>query len=71
MYKLVKPLLFKLDPEKAHGLTIDALKMVQSSENLSYHGQNFNYNHPSLSQTIHGIKFNNPIGLAWDSYLKH
>ena len=29
MYKLVKPLLFKLDPEKAHGLTIDALKMVQ------------------------------------------
>ena len=24
----------------------------------------FNYNHPSLSQTIHGIKFNNPIGLA-------
>ena len=23
MYKLVKPLLFKLDPERAHGLTIN------------------------------------------------
>ena len=29
MYKLVKPLLFKLDPERAHGLTINALKCVQ------------------------------------------
>lgn len=30
MYKLVKPLLFKLDPERAHGLTINALKCVQN-----------------------------------------
>ncbi|EEE50343.1 quinone-dependent dihydroorotate dehydrogenase [Staphylococcus capitis] len=65
MYKLVKPLLFKLDPEKAHGLTIDALKMVQRVPKIyPIMDKIFNYNHPSLSQTIHGIKFNNPIGLA-------
>lgn len=29
MYKLIKPLLFKFDPEKAHGMTIDALKLGQ------------------------------------------
>lgn len=28
MYKLIKPFLFKIEPEKAHGLTIDALKNV-------------------------------------------
>lgn len=30
MYKLIKPFLFKIEPEKAHGLTIDALKTLQS-----------------------------------------
>lgn len=29
MYKLIKPFLFKIEPEKAHGLTIDALKTLQ------------------------------------------
>ncbi|MDT3967238.1 hypothetical protein RPO01_05820, partial [Staphylococcus saprophyticus] len=29
MYKLIKPMLFQFDPEKAHGMTIDALKFVQ------------------------------------------
>ena len=31
MYKLIKPLLFKFDPEKAHGMTIDALKLGQNA----------------------------------------
>lgn len=31
MYKLIKPLLFKIEPEKAHGLTIDALKLHKSN----------------------------------------
>ena len=31
MYKLIKPLLFKIEPEKAHGLTIDALKLLQKA----------------------------------------
>ena len=31
MYKLIKPLLFKIEPEKAHGLTVDALKFTQKN----------------------------------------
>ena len=30
MYKLMKPLLFKMDPEEAHGKTINALKLTQT-----------------------------------------
>lgn len=55
MYSLVKPLLFKLDPELAHRLSLSAL----------------NYLSPLLSQTIRsypqkvmGINFPNPVGLA-------
>ena len=65
MYKLVKPLLFKLDPERAHGLTINALKCVQKcSPILPIVNKLFTYNNPILTQHIHGISFDNPIGLA-------
>ena len=64
MYKLVKPLLFKLDPERAHGLTINALKCVQKcSPILPIVNKLFTYNNPILTQHIHGISFNNLIGL--------
>ena len=53
MYKLVKPLLFKLDPEKAHGLTIDALKMVQRVPKIyPIMDKIFNHNHPSFSSNF-------------------
>ena len=65
MYKLIKPLLFKFDPEKAHGMTIDALKLAQKRAFLlPVMHKLFNYEDPSLTQTIKGITFNNPIGLA-------
>ena len=75
MYKLIKPLLFKFDPEKAHGMTIDALKLGQNALLLPIMHKIFNYEDPSLTQTIKGITFNNPIGLAaltnLAKYLKH
>ena len=41
MYKLIKPLLFKFDPEKAHGMTIDALKLGQKNALFTtYYAQN-------------------------------
>lgn len=40
MYKLIKPLLFKFDPEKAHGMTIDALKLGQKRPFTTYYAQN-------------------------------
>ena len=65
MYKLIKPLLFKIEPEKAHGLTIDALKITQKqSYVLPIMKKLFDYQNPILSQNIHGITFENPIGLA-------
>ncbi|BGE81467.1 quinone-dependent dihydroorotate dehydrogenase [Staphylococcus petrasii] len=65
MYKLIKPLLFKFDPEKAHGMTIDALKFAQKQPFLlPIIHKLFTYDNPSLSQTIKGITFNNPVGLA-------
>lgn len=65
MYKLIKPLLFKIEPERAHGLTIDALKNVQKYPAcLPIVKSLFNYEHASLAQTLQGITFNNPVGLA-------
>lgn len=64
MYKLIKPLLFKIEPEKAHGLTIDALKIAQKqSYVLPIMKKLFDYQNPMLSQDIHGITFENQSAL--------
>lgn len=65
MYKLIKPMLFQFDPEKAHGMTIDALKFVQKHPKLlPVIKQVFHYENDLLNQTFKGIHFANPIGLA-------
>lgn len=65
MYKLMKPLLFKMDPEEAHGKTINVLKLTQNhSLFLSTIKRFFYYKHASLTQHIKDITFPNPIGLA-------
>ncbi|MBI2239534.1 MAG: quinone-dependent dihydroorotate dehydrogenase [Magnetospirillum gryphiswaldense] len=57
LYSLVGPLLRKLDAEQAHGLTIRALKsgLVPGRRAVS---------HTSLEQTLWGLRFPNPVGLA-------
>ncbi|MDI1795586.1 dihydroorotate dehydrogenase (quinone), partial [Staphylococcus aureus] len=51
MYKLIKPFLFKIEPEKAHGLTIDALKTLQKFPVLfPVVDKLFTYKNPTLSQ---------------------
>ncbi|MBO1198203.1 quinone-dependent dihydroorotate dehydrogenase [Staphylococcus simiae] len=65
MYKLIKPLLFKIEPEKAHGLTIDALKTLQKFPMLyPVVDQLFTYRNPILAQTIQEVHYDNPVGLA-------
>ncbi|ARJ26471.1 quinone-dependent dihydroorotate dehydrogenase [Staphylococcus lugdunensis] len=65
MYKLIKPLLFKIEPEKAHGLTIDALKLLQKAPFIfPIVKKLFVYEDPSLKQTIQGNTYDNPVGLA-------
>lgn len=56
MYKLVRPLLFKLDPETAHDLAIQALK-VRGKLCCGSRNQ-------TLTVNVMGLDFDNPIGLA-------
>jgi len=56
-YKLAKPILFSLDPERAHVLT---LSLVQRFGGLVPHHRP----DPSLAVEIAGLRFPSPVGLA-------
>lgn len=66
MYKsLIRPLLFKLDPEKVHYLTADGLKTAFSlpfAKSIS-RGM-FKVEDKRLERELFGLKFPNPVGLA-------
>jgi dihydroorotate dehydrogenase len=57
MYSLLRPLLFRLDPEAAHHLTFAAL---EAGSVLSLVGQRV----PDAPRTVMGLEFRNPVGLA-------
>lgn len=62
MYKtIIRPLLFKLDPEKAHHLTFSLLKNFGSLTSL-FLGKPIA--DPRLEREVFGLKFKNPVGLA-------
>ncbi|MDP5274559.1 quinone-dependent dihydroorotate dehydrogenase [Chengkuizengella axinellae] len=64
--KIVKPVFFKMDPEKAHHVTMDGMRMANKIPGaLSI--LNALYGVPEkeeLSQRLWNIKFSNPVGLA-------
>ena len=60
VYPLLKPILFALDAEMAHQLTISALKNTL----LTSLTQPTIVAHPSLQRNLFGLDFPNPIGLA-------
>jgi len=61
----LRPLLFALDPELAHSLAIATVKTVGNSPALqSVVSRLLKYENPRLTQTVMGINFPNPIGLA-------
>ncbi len=66
MYKLIiKPLLFKLNPEKAHYLTFDALNLFLGNVIGRFVSNSINgFNHPKLKKELFGLTFKNPVGLA-------
>lgn len=58
LYQFLKPIIFKLNPEFAHGLSILALKLnpyKTTAENLR---------HKNLATNVFGLDFPNPVGLA-------
>ena len=59
-YQLIKPLLFQLDAEAAHDITLKSLKFAEKSGLLTL------YPKPPicLPRQVMGLKFPNPVGLA-------
>lgn len=65
MYKLVKPLFFSMQPEKAHHFVTGSLKnftKIWGSKQLL--SSLYTVEHPSLAREVFGLKFKNPVGLA-------
>ena len=54
-YSFLRSLLFLLDPEIAHRITINYLKMVRSKKPKSYN---------VLRSNVFGLNFPNPVGIA-------
>ncbi len=55
-YRLIRPLVFAFDAERAHHLSIALLRMMPTPPALQPD--------PMLAQTVAGIAFPNPVGLA-------
>lgn len=65
MYSILKPILFRIQPEQAHYLTFDALKMMGSCPPLEWMVQAiYDESKPSDSVELFGLRFKNRIGLA-------
>ena len=60
--KIVRPLLFSVDPERAHHFTIDLLRRA-SHLNLALRLLQY-FQPPAKPKTVFGLTFRNPIGLA-------
>lgn len=56
LFALFRPLVFAFDPERAHRLTIAALKLLPGRAGPAVE--------PALSVTVAGLRFPSPIGLA-------
>jgi len=63
MYKLIRSLLFKLEPEVAHALTLHALSTIGSIPPAYLLLEAF-YKAPSKPVQAFGLTFKNPVGLA-------
>ncbi|WP_091513609.1 quinone-dependent dihydroorotate dehydrogenase [Flexibacter flexilis] len=65
MYSLIRPILFRFSPEKAHHLTFGLLSNFLGSDFArKMVKQNLKVASPALRRTIAGLEFENPVGLA-------
>jgi dihydroorotate dehydrogenase len=66
MYKsIIRPILFKFDPEKIHNFTFFCLRTATLIPGMGYLIKKyFQVNHQALQKELFGIKFPNPVGLA-------
>jgi dihydroorotate dehydrogenase len=61
MYRLIRPLLFRLDAERAHNLV---LRGLAACEPLLAVAAPRAWTHPALAQQLWNVTFPNPVGLA-------
>jgi len=66
MYKsLIRPILFKYDPETIHHFTFSSLKKLNKIPGVpAILRSKFSNNDPRLEREVFGLKFKNPVGLA-------
>ncbi|MDQ3393112.1 MAG: quinone-dependent dihydroorotate dehydrogenase [Bacteroidota bacterium] len=66
MYKnIIRPFLFKFQPEKAHNLTFSLLKLLGKMPGFSFIVEGlFAIRHKNLERKVFGLTFTNPVGLA-------
>lgn len=66
MYKsLVRPLLFRYDPEQVHHFSFRSLKFLNKLPGVgTLSRKRYHIQHPNLERELFGIKFPNPVGLA-------
>ncbi len=63
MYNLLRPHLFRFEPERAHALTLHALRMTGQFAPLRWLVTQ-QFNAPSKPVHVFGLDFKNPVGLA-------
>lgn len=63
MYSIFRPFLFRLDPERAHALTIFALRLAGAAPFLDWTLRQM-YRAPEKPVEVFGLRFKNPVGLA-------
>ncbi|WP_194437868.1 quinone-dependent dihydroorotate dehydrogenase [Vibrio fluminensis] len=65
LYRVIRPLIFLMDPEDAHylfkrvGVFLGSNPLTKSLTSLL-----FNFEHKSLNTTVDGVEYRNPIGLS-------
>lgn len=65
MYQLIKPILFKFDPEKVHYFVTRNLKRFNRFPGgASLSKAMWDVKDPKLEREVFGLKFRNPVGLA-------
>jgi dihydroorotate dehydrogenase len=63
MYPFIRGILFLLEPEKAHHLSMKLLKWINRSP-LSFILRIFRTEHKALERNVFGLRFANPVGLG-------
>ncbi|RZJ28020.1 MAG: dihydroorotate dehydrogenase (quinone), partial [Flavobacterium sp.] len=65
MYKqLIRPILFKIDPEKTHYLTFSLIRFFSKIGFKTLFHSMYAVEDKQLEREVFGLKFKNPVGLA-------